>query len=397
MKDFVVTKVLLEDREVHAACLFEDLRLEDLLVEDPSSASLVGGIYVGSLMSRAKETGGAFLRIGKDTGCFVKSFDKSKSDGGRVVVQVQKDAAGNKQAAATQELRLAGRYAVVSRREPGLSVSAKLPQAEKQRLRALHGEALGFLDCHVLLRTEAASADPETVRAEAEALRERLLDLLRKADVVPAGTCLQKPEPFFRRFFEGLSAVPDRLLTDLVFAEEPLRQLAAERGAVFAEKRPGSLPYAELYGLKTELGKLLGRCVHIKGGAELVIQTTEAFVSVDVNSAHFKGNGSSERNARRINEEAVSELFRQIRLRRLSGMILTDLINMPDKGDREAVLALAKEAAGRERVRTEAVDITPLGILEILREKSGPTLYESMTRGSGAAKPSAGFLRNEFV
>ena len=378
MIDFLVTSLEYNDKKLYAACLYEDLRLADLLTEDPTAASLVGGICVGSLESRAKDTGGAFVRLDKETRCFVKSFDRKKSDGGRVLIQITKDAAGNKQAAAVQELRLAGRYAVVSLREPGLSVSAKLAPSEKRRLRELLADALTFPDCHVLLRTEAAGAPPEAVLAEAEGLRQGLADIQKKAAVVPAGTWLLKPEPFFLRFFQGLSAVPDRVLTDLIPAEEPLRELARTKGLTFAEKRPGSLPYAEIYGLKTELGKLLGRCVHVKCGAELVIQPTEAFVSVDVNSAHFQGAGTPERNARRINEEAVRELFRQMRLRRLSGMVLADLINMSDANDRASVLALAKELASGERVKTEAVDITPLGILEIVREKSGPTLYESV-------------------
>lgn len=378
MKDLVVTQLEYEGKVLSAACLFEDLHLEDICIENPAAASLVGAIYVGSLESKARETGGAFIRLSKDTRCFVKSYDGKKSDGGRVPVQVTKDAAGNKQAAATQELRLAGRYAVISEREPGLSVSAKLPPAKRRSLRELFGEDLAFPDCHVLLRTEAAGAKPEFVREEALELRQTLLDIRKKAESVPVGTCLSRPEPFYLRFFESLSVTPDRVLTDLAFAEEPLRDLARKRGLAFAEKRPGSLPYAEIYGLKTELGKLLGRCIHLKCGAELIIQPTEAFVSVDVNSAHFKGPGSPERGARRINEEAVRELFRQIRLRRLSGMVLTDLINMPDAKDREEILALSKSLAANERIRTEAVDITPLGILEILREKTGPTLYETV-------------------
>ena len=386
MRDFVVTKVVSGDRELLAACLFDGLRLEELLIEDPASASLVGGIFAGTLDAKSKGTGGAFIRLNKDTRCFVKAFDPKKSGGGNVVVQITKDAAGGKQAAATQELCLPGRYVLVSDREPGLSVSAKLAPAEKRRLRETYGEALRFPDCHVLLRTEAAAADAGTILTEAGELRQKLLKIHKNAENVSAGTCLLRPEPFFLRFFEELSASPERLLTDLSLAEEPLRRLALKRGLVYTDKKPGTLAYAELYGLKTELVRLSGRCVHLKCGAELIIQPTEAFVSVDVNSAHQKGAATPERNARRINEEAVRELFRQMRLRRLSGMILADLINMSEVRDRGEVLALAKEIAAHERVKTEAVDITPLGILELVREKSGPTLYEVL-KGKAGANP----------
>lgn len=379
MKDFVVTSIEYEGRKFSAACLFENLRLEDFLVERADAPAFLGGIYLGSLESRAKETGGAFIRLGKDTKCFVKAFDSKKSDGGRVLVQITKEAAGHKQAAATQEIKLAGRYAVVSLRESGFSVSAKLSSEKKRILRELFKDEFFVPDCHVLLRTEAADAAPETVRLEVQELRANLRTILKKAESASIGSCLAEPEPFYLRFYEHLSKTPDRILTDLTFAEEPLRQLAKTRGLAFAEKRPGSLPYQEIYGLKTELEKLLGKCIHLKHGAELMIQPTEAFVSVDVNSAHFKGPGSPEKNALLINKEAIFEVFRQMRLRCLSGVVLVDLINMNDPESRREALSLAKELAVGERVKTEAVDITPLGILEIIRKKSGPTLFETLS------------------
>ena len=445
MRDFLLTKMEWEGRELRLACLFDDMRLTELLVEAPEMTSHVGGVYVGRLESKAKATGGAFVLLGEAGRCFLKDFDKKKSDGGRVLAQVTKDAAGNKQAVATQQLRLAGRYAVVSpteqvlssvfqspnasatfiasqgnsvmsgspqgnivpleslqgnsdpigtsqentipsRKSQGhsftfmsLSISSKLAPAEKRRLREAFANDFDFTDCTVLLRTEAAAAPAEEIRKEVASLREKLHSLLLSVANAPVGTCLLPPQPFYFRLLEGAICPPDRLLTDLPAAESVLQKLAKTRGLAFAEKRPGSLPYPELYGLKTELGRLLDKCVHLRCGAELIIQPTEAFVSVDVNSAHFRGAGSPERNARRINEEAVCELFRQMRLRSLSGMVLTDLINMEETRDREEVLALARELAKAERVKTEAVDITPLGILEVIREKSGPTLRQAIS------------------
>lgn len=407
MRDYLVTKIELEGKELLMAAFFEDLRLQDLCVENPANASHVGGVYLGSLDSLSRPTGGAFVNLGEAGHCFIKSFDRKKTDGGRVLAQVTKDAAGNKQAAASQDIRIAGRYAVVSAPswtvapasvqgsakadEPAaskglpegkiptasnLSVSSRLPASMKRKLKERFGSALAFSDCAVLLRTEAALADPSLVLLEAKRLRRQLLQVCDRAKAVPAGTCLLAPEAFFMRFLGRLPEKPERFLTDLPFAEKPLREAAARYGAAFAEKKPGTLPYAELYGLYTELDRLLGRCVHIKSGGELIIQPTEAFVSVDVNSAHFSGAGERSRSIRKINEDAVRELFRQIRLRALSGIILADLINMDSADDRDAVLDLARDLAGKERVQTEAVDITPLGILEILREKSGPCLFQ---------------------
>ncbi|MGX8728154.1 MAG: ribonuclease E/G, partial [Lachnospiraceae bacterium] len=85
------------------------------------------------------------------------------------------------------------------------------------------------------------------------------------------------------------------------------------------------------------------------------------------------------KNALLINKEAIFEVFRQMRLRCLSGVVLVDLINMNDPESRREALSLAKELAVGERVKTEAVDITPLGILEIIRKKSGPTLFETLS------------------
>ena len=129
------------------------------------------------------------------------------------------------------------------------------------------------------------------------------------------------------------------------------------------------LPLYKLYSLESVLDEIQREKVWMKNGGFLMIQQTEAFVSIDVNSGKYTGRKKAEETYRKINLEAAQEIARQVRLRNLSGIILVDFINMENPDHREELFHVLQKYLRRDSVKCRAVDITPLNILEMTRKK----------------------------
>ena len=131
-----------------------------------------------------------------------------------------------------------------------------------------------------------------------------------------------------------------------------------------------------LYELGRDIDRLLAKKVWLKSGAYLVIEKTEAFVSIDVNSGRFEKGKIAEETYRKINLEAAEEIVTQVILRNLSGMILVDFIKLSNPDHREELVNVMRKHAKRDRLSMDVVDLTPLGIMEIVREKREKPLPE---------------------
>lgn len=138
------------------------------------------------------------------------------------------------------------------------------------------------------------------------------------------------------------------------------------------------LPLFKLYRLEHVLDVICQEKVWLKSGGFLVIQQTEAFVSIDVNSGKYEGKKKAQETYRRINLEAAKEIAWQLRLRNLSGIILIDFINMENPDHREELFHVLQKLLRKDPVRSRAIDITPLNILEMTRKKVRRPLLEEL-------------------
>ena len=129
------------------------------------------------------------------------------------------------------------------------------------------------------------------------------------------------------------------------------------------------LPLYKLYRVETALDTIQKEKVWLNSGGFLVIQQTEAFVSIDVNSGKYTGKKKMEETFRKINLEAAAEISRQLRLRNLSGIILIDFINMENPDHRDELFHVLQKLLRKDPIKSRAIDITPLHILEMTRKK----------------------------
>ena len=134
----------------------------------------------------------------------------------------------------------------------------------------------------------------------------------------------------------------------------------------------------KLHRLETSLEEIRHEKVWLKSGGFLVIQQTEAFVSIDVNSGKFTGRKKMQETYRKINLEAAGEIARQLQLRNLSGLILIDFINMENPDHQDELFHVLQKHLRRDPVKAKAVDITPLHILEMTRKKVRKPVIEEL-------------------
>ena len=226
----------------------------------------------------------------------------------------------------------------------------------------------------VTVRTLAAEAEKSVIRAEYESLK-KIMDRVTRFGVSrPGGTCLyagNTPEA------DMLKRIPDEELSEAVTDSEevfesltgevcPMLDIDPARVRLYREPSPDLY---KLYNFSTLLARITSEKVNLKSGGTLNIESTEAFVVIDVNSANSTKKYKNAESFLPLNLEAADEIAAQIRLRQLSGIILIDFVNMRSAEEEKKLIAHFKALAAMDPVRTNVVDITPLGIMEVTREK----------------------------
>lgn len=374
MRDYIVTEIEFEKHKYLAAALYDGMRLMFLRLSDETSASLVGRIYQASVDSRAKNIGGAFVSIGKNTLCFLPSVTKNMNLSGKIPVQITKDASGMKEPVVSAHLRIAGKNAVMTEGRGGLSFSSKLSDEDKILLKKWLADS-EFPGCRPLLRTNAVKAEKAELLSELASLYDLYQSVLRKAECADSGKLLYEPEPFYIEELRDLYSPPERVFSDIPKIAEELEPFAPNQTEqILIKNRSLSLP--ELYDLRHDIERLTNKKVWLKCGGFLVIEKTEAFISIDVNTGKCAKGKIPEETYRKVNLEAAEEIVRQLSLRNLSGIILIDFINLDHPDHREELLNVMKKMARKERHLLEIVDLTPLGIMEAIRQRKDRPLEE---------------------
>lgn len=385
-----------EERTVTIAALEEDHRITDLRIWGEQDREILGNIYLGQVERVQNFMNCAFVRIDKDTSCYMDLSDqevaylphpgnrKTLNSMSELIIQVTKEAGRKKNPRVTAGFSLHSPHMVLSRstkQEAG--ISRKLPEPQRERLRNL-SESFVLPECsRLILRTSAAKADDGQLIREFESLKERYLNILHLADSRPVFTLLEKAESGCLGFLRELSGTSLIVRTDLTEAAEEI-QKACSQDILSASETELSLyddpllPLYKLYRLETVLNEALQEKVWLKSGGFLVIQQTDAFVAIDVNSGKYSSKKQPQELYKKINLEAAEEIVHQLRLRNLSGMILVDFINMKEEKDQQELLDTLSQLAVSDPAELTVIDITALGIVEMTRKKTRKPLAEQV-------------------
>ena len=371
MRQFAVTEIQYGTNSFLAAVLSADGTIEELELERKEKASETGIVYSGITESVNKSVGGGFLRAGKRGPYYLprRKHEKLRVSA-PILFQVTKDASGHKGAEVTENIELAGTSLVLSRFPGPLSFSRKLNEEQKKQIRGWL-QAIDPCPYRILVRTNAKKAEKAGFLEELSRLRAEMDGILVRFQKAGNGEILYRPEEFWKRMYRNLYEKPDVTVSDIPIVREALNGTENEL----------SISIDERFGITAELDRLLGKYISLKNGAYLVIEKTEAFVSIDVNSGTCKKGKNPENAFYMINLDAADEIARQLRLRNLGGMILIDFISMEDEQHQKDLLTHMRKVLRKDHQVAEAIDITPLGIMELTREQNRKSLSEEIGQG----------------
>lgn len=387
MRKLVVTRLPYRGREFLAAALEEDKKITEIRMWPENGDEILGNIYLAQVDRVQAFMNCAFVMIDKDTSCYMELAEqelayqpnqkeaKALKSMSQLAVQVTKEAGRKKNPRVTALFSLHSAHMVLTRGKDETGISRKLPQSERDRLRKLVQAFERPADTQLIIRTNAAGVPDEVLAAEYGRLLERYKHILHMADTRPVFSILEKAE-------SGYMAMLKEYAKDGIILRTDCKDIAAEvqhaEDIQVSLYEDALLPLYKLYRLEKVLDEACGEKVWLKSGGFLVIQQTDAFVSVDVNSGKYSSKKQPQEIYRKMNLEAADALMHQLRLRNLSGMILVDFINMKKPEDQEELLAHLRILAAKDPIETVVIDMTPLGIVEITRKKTRKPLAEQV-------------------
>ena len=310
------------------------------------------------------------------------------SEGQEILVQIAKEPIAKKGARITSHIALPGRFLVYMPTVEHLGVSRKIDSdSERSRLRKLiqkiHAEedvpSGGFI-----VRTAGIGASEEDLRADARYLIRTWQDIRKSAEKTKAPALIHRDLDLVQRILrdqlaEDFTAIridsEDEYQRIVEFVNRMQPKLV-KRVKLYTRDEP----ILEQYGVQGEIDKAIKPRVWLKSGGYLVINQTEALVSIDVNTGKFVGRGATrlEDTITRTNMEAVEEIARQIRLRDLGGIIVLDLIDMEERRNRQRVMQTLQEALRRDKSPTKVLSFNDFGLVIMTRKRVKQSLERTL-------------------
>ena len=427
-------------RETRVAIL-EDGKLVELLVDRPDNRRMVGDIYLGRVEAVLPGIQAAFVDIGTEKSAFLHASDLVREsvddedaeeaddtedaedpedtedaaagpkgngaggNGGRrgrrgrevappiqdalkrgqeIMVQVSKEPISTKGPRVTAQISLAGRFLVYIPDSSRVGVSRKISGgAERARLREQVAAILPQKAGGVIVRTVSEDVTPEALKRDLDTLMAQWKKIKRKGQFTRAPALLHRETGLTRGLVRDLfSTKVDSLTIDSkpVFNEvaEYLKTVAPDlipRLKLYEER----VPLFDTTGVESEIRETFKRRCELPSGGYIIIEPTEALVSIDVNSGRYTGKKDPEKTVLKTNMEAAAEIARQLRLRDVGGIIVCDFIDMETKSSRDKVLQELRSHLGRDRARTKAFAVSDLGLIEMTRQRVRQSHYQSMT------------------
>jgi ribonuclease E len=361
-------------------------------------ASVVGNVYLGRVRNVLPGMEAAFVDFGEakngvlyagdiqhDPGKHGKRrprIEEALSKGDEVLVQVAKDAMGEKGARLTNQISLPGRYLVLVPSSDVQGISRRLPDEDRQRLRDIIRDVKpdGY---GVIVRTAAVAASKGEIRADIERLTQRWDEI---QDAGKGGSSprvvYREPALLLRVIREHYTPEFRRLMIDETEAYGAVIEYLKDIGSDLirtVQLYEDSLPLFERFHVEDQLRKALDRRVWLPSGGHLVIDRTEALTVIDVNTGRFVGSSSLEETVLQNNLEAAEEIGRQLRLRDIGGIIVIDFIDMETESNQHALLRRLRETLAKDKTRTQVFDVSNLGLVEMTRKNVSEGLLETFS------------------
>ncbi len=400
-----------ESEECRVAVI-EDGSLEELYVERASLSSHVGNIYKGKVVNIESGIQAAFIDFGigkngflhisdlhpryftKAAGKHAENIGRRKSlrerppiqdclrKGRELVVQVTKEGLKTKGATLSTYLALPGKYLVMMPWMKKHGVSHKIEdEDERKRLRQILDDSKPPKGQGFIIRTAGQECSRRDIQNDLRYLGRlwRTIEKRIETEKTP-GELYQESDLVIRTMRDVFNSKISNIICDsenVVRKIKDFFSIAAPRLKRRVTYYDSIVPLFHKYRIEDEIAKVQSRRVELKSGGSIVIEQTEALVSIDVNSGRFRKQKNAEQTAYESNIEAAAEIARQLRLRDLGGLIICDFIDMRNARHRKAVEKVFRTAVKADRARSRILSISRFGVVEMTRQRMRPSLQSS--------------------
>ena len=406
------------DEESRVA-ITEDGTLAELMFDRPDQGRLVGDIFLGRVESILPGIQAAFVDIGEERAAFLHAADLARSSengeprdrgarrargrdrsgppiqevltrGQKILVKVTKEAISTKGPRVTTEMSLPGRFLVYMPDTDHVGVSRKIEhRRERGRLRGMARAVVEEGSGGVIVRTAGEELTQERLEKEYRHLRRQWKSIRKKADRSEAPALLHAEaklisgviRDLFTSRFDGVTVDNRDVYRQIVQYVRTFDPDLLDRVHHYEADKP----LFDHAGLEAEIRRAFHRKVDLPSGGHVIIEHTEALVSVDVNTGRFTGKRRDpEQTILKTNLDAAREIAAQLRLRDIGGIIVIDFIDMESQESRDRVLHELRSHLGRDRARTRTWEVSDLGLIEMTRQRVRPSLLQSLTEPCAA-------------
>ncbi|MCL2438649.1 MAG: Rne/Rng family ribonuclease [Coriobacteriia bacterium] len=383
-----------QDHSEVRVAICENKQLVELYIER-AKRSVVGNIYLGKITDVLPGMQAAFVDIGLEKNAYLY-VDDLRIDGApitgkrqissylqvgqSVMVQVVKDAMGTKGARVTMELSIPGRFLVSMPFSSRRAVSKKISSQHREHLLEMMNEHLPE-GVGAIARTAAKDATPEDILSDIEFLTRVWNRVKRQSNEVIA------PDILYTEIDLAMRCVRDIFSAEYSSLTIDNKQIYDKVVGFMKRSAPELIKRVNLYrskgdqlfnryGIEDAIALSLKREVPLPSGGSIVIDKTEALITIDVNTGSYIGRNTLEETLLKTNLEAAGEAIRQLRLRDLGGIIIIDFIDMEKNDSKERLLETLRELLARDRTRTKLVGLDSLGLVEITRKNTSDGLFQ---------------------
>jgi ribonuclease G len=390
--------------------IMEDGILVEFMADRPEAERLVGDIYLGQVEGVLPGIQAAFVDIGTDKAAFLHVSDLARDDhhgeedeeeddekgrryqpiqeqikkGDRLLVQVTKEPIGTKGPRVTTQISLPGRFLVFMPFSNHIGVSRKIEEREERaRLRTLAKEIVPEDAGGVIIRTVGEELTREVFEREFKTLYGTWKKIQRRAKGARPPALIHREAKLTSGIIRDLfTEKVDALVIDSKDVYNEVKQYLMgvdpelmSRVHLYAEPRP----LFDKYGIEEAIHEAFQRRVDLPSGGYIIIEPTEALVSIDVNTGRYTGKKDPEQTILKTNLDAARQIARQLRLRDVGGIIVCDFIDMESRANQDRVMQELRTYLNRDRARTRAFQISELGLVEMTRQRVRPSLYHTLT------------------
>jgi len=365
---------------------------------DGNEDTILNNIYIGKVTNIVNSINAAFVEFSKgktgylplNDGMEPIFVDVERKEGPlrigeNIIVQVVKEAVGNKEPVVSSNINFVGRFVVFSLKNRGVSFSKKIKWPELKEAIINRYEKLDYNNFGFIVRTNSMHSNIEDIFEE--------IDFF--VNLWNATSDLR----LYKKCYSLIYKAPTSYITSIRDGyHNEVGQIITDNGTVFDEihdylevYQPDDLnklklydnnvtPLQTLYNVRKEIEDALSEKVWLKSGGYIIIQPTEAFVSIDVNSGKYVSKKDAQKEFLKINIEAAEEIAHQIRLRNLSGIIIVDFINLLQKDAQATLLKAFEQFISEDPVKTSIVDMTKLNLVELTRKKARKPLHNLVNK-----------------